>query len=142
MCTPSRDAAGGPIAMTASSAGQIIERLETRIKDQKVRLDVQAQQIKRQDLDIEGLGQRLKDAEKDARTAHLQFLESQKRSDKFRRQTDEERNSRVQSIQAMKRHLKTEPTVDAETQTEPMCELTSGDVDDPPVCIFHPHGKS
>ena len=138
MCSPSSDAAGVPIAMTASSAGQIIERLETRIKDQKVRLDVQAQQIKRQDLDIEGLGQRLKDAEKDARIARLQFLESQKRSDKFRRQSDEERNLRVRSIQAMKRHLKTEPTVDAETQTEPMCELTGGDVDDPPVCIFSP----
>ena len=142
MCSPSSDAAGVPIAMTASSAGQIIERLETRIKDQKVRLDVQAQQIKRQDLDIEGLGQRLKDAEKDARIARLQFLESQKRSDKFRRQSDEERNLRVRSIQAMKRHLRTEPTVDAETQTEPMCEFTGGDVDDPPVCIFHPHGKS
>ena len=142
MCSPSRDAARGPIAMTTSSASQIIERLETQIKDQKVRLDVQAQQIRRQDLDIEGLGQRLKDAEKDARIARLQFLESQRRSDKFRRQSEEERNLRIRSIQAMKQHLRTEPTVDAETQTEPMCEFTDGDVDDPPVCIFHPHGKS
>ena len=138
MCSPSSDAAGVPIAMTASSAGQIIERLETRIKDQKVRLDVQAQQIRRQDLDIEGLGQRLKDAEKDARIARLQFLESQRRSDKFRRQSDEERNLRIRSIQAMKQHLRIEPTVDAETQTELMCEFTSDDVDDPSVCIFSP----
>ena len=142
MYSPSDDAARGSMARTTSSASQIIERLETQIKDQKVILDVQAQQIRRQDLDIEGLGQRLKDAEKDARIARLQFLESQRRSDKFRRQSEEERNLRIRSIQAMKQHLRTEPTVDAETQTEPMCEFTGGDVDDPPACIFHPHGKS
>ena len=133
MYSPSHDAARGPIATTTSTAGLIIERLETQIKDQKVRLDVQAQQIRRQDLDIEGLGQRLKDAEKDARIARLQFLESQRRSDKFRLQSEEERNLRIQSIQAMKQHLRIEPTVDAKTQTELMCEFTSDDVDNPSV---------
>ena len=138
MYSPSHDAARGPIAMTTSSASQIIERLETQIKDQKVILDVQAQQIRRQDLDIKGLGQRLKDAEKDARIARLQFLESQRRSDKFRLQSEEERNLRIQSIQAMKQHLRIESTVNAETQTELMCEFTSDDADDPSVCIFSP----
>ena len=115
--------------MTAFSAWQIIERLETRIEDQKVRLDVQAQQIKKQDMDIERLGQRLKDAEKDARIARLQLKESQRKGDKFKRQSDEERTLRVQSIQALKKQIEqlhTEPGVDAETQTEPMCEFTGG----------------
>ena len=138
MYSPSDDAARGSMARTTSSASQIIEHLETQIKDQKVILDVQAQQIRRQDLDIEGLGQRLKDAEKDARIARLQFLESQRRSDKFRLQSEEERNLRIQSIQAMKQHLRIESAVNAETQTELMCEFTSDDADGPSVCIFSP----
>ena len=120
--------------MTASSAWQIIERLETRIEDQKVRLDVQAQQIKKQDMDIERLGQRLKDAEKEARIARLQLKESQRKGDKFKRQSDEERTLRVQSIQALKKQIEK-----LRVHMWQACWRNElDDVDDPPVCMFSP----
>ena len=91
------------------SAWQIIERQEKRLDDQKTRFDAQAQQIKQ-----------LQDQEKEARD---QLKESQRKVENFKRQSDEERKLRVQSIQALKKQgeqLQREPGLDAETQTEPV----------------------